>query len=126
MASHSMTMVSFGSTICSFRDCFMMVGGCLTAGREINQLSVLGIYARRQCISKITTSEWKHHNDSLSRGMSKAQTLCHKSSSSAGLTSAPIFTVHGIQQQLRSPILLFSNRKKTNRRHLVRASSVSP
>lgn len=41
LASHSMTMVSLESTICSFIDCFMMVGGCLTAGREINQLSVL-------------------------------------------------------------------------------------
>lgn len=32
--------------------------------------------------------------DSLSRGMSRAQTLCQKSSSSAGSASAPIFTVH--------------------------------
>lgn len=41
LASHSMTIVSLGSTICSFIDCFMMVGGCLTADREMNQLSVL-------------------------------------------------------------------------------------
>lgn len=40
LASHSMIMVSLGSTMCSFIDCFMMVGGCLTAGRETNQLSM--------------------------------------------------------------------------------------
>lgn len=48
LASHSMTMVSLGSTICSFIDCFMMVGGCLTAGREINQFSIFETYMVRQ------------------------------------------------------------------------------
>lgn len=33
LASHSMTIVSLGLTMCSFIDCLMMVGGCLTAGR---------------------------------------------------------------------------------------------
>lgn len=34
LASHSMTMVILGSTMCSLRDCFTMVGGCLTARRN--------------------------------------------------------------------------------------------
>lgn len=36
-----MTMVSLASTMCSFIDCFMMVGGCLTADRELNKLRLL-------------------------------------------------------------------------------------
>ena len=41
LASHSMTMVSLESTICSFIDCFIMVGGCRTAGRETCRLYFL-------------------------------------------------------------------------------------
>lgn len=47
--------------------------------------------------------------DSLSRGTSKAQTLCHKRSSRAGSTRVPIFTAHGTRQLLPSPVLLLLN-----------------
>ena len=55
LASHSMTMVSLGSTIWSFIDCFMIVGGCRTSGGEISQLGILETYVKRQYISQVTS-----------------------------------------------------------------------
>lgn len=91
LASHSMTMVSLALTMCSFIDCFMMVGGCLTAGREINKLRLWQDDTNDKFKTLCVT-------DSPSRGTSKAQTLCHNRSSSAGSTIVPIFKEHGIQQ----------------------------
>lgn len=113
LASHSMTMVSLALTICSFIDCFMMVGGCLTAGREMNKLLLW---------QDDTNDKWKKLwvTDSPSRGTSKAQTLCHNSSSSssAGSTIVPIFIEHGIQQNFSPLILLPSGWIKTSRGHV--------
>lgn len=100
LASHSMTIVSLGSTICSFIDCFTMVGGCLTAGRDC-------VSNRGDEMMHIMIKT--HFTDSPSRGMSREQTRCHRSSSSADLTSVTIFAVHGIQQNLSSPVLMFWN-----------------
>lgn len=104
-ASHSMTIVSLGSTICSFIDCFMMVGGCRTAGVKKIRLVI-------SKLSQAITSQFSQLGKSPSRGMSNVQTLCHKISSSTGLTGIPIFTFQWILQYCSPVLLLLSQIEK--------------